>query len=179
MVQKSGWKLVGLRGDDGGSLFKDSAFDQLRRFLRNVSIHDVAFGGKEQAPHKPSAGCPCEPHDDGEDHAGERYAAWPRARPRPRPSPAGWPLTGATAMSRSRPCAPMGHQRIRTSGAEGAQRGGGLLRLTRLCSPTDALSEAGHLSPALSPFRRTRYWWGLLKPRMVHIARADQIDGCD
>jgi hypothetical protein len=57
-VQKSGWKLVGLGGDDGGSLFKDSAFDQLRRFLRSVYIHDAAFGGKEQAAHEPSGGCP-------------------------------------------------------------------------------------------------------------------------
>jgi hypothetical protein len=91
MVHKSGWKLVGLGGDDGGSLFKDSAFDQLRRFLRSVYIHDAAFGGKEQAAHELLGGCPCEPRDDGEDDACERYAAWPCADPRPRPSSAGWP----------------------------------------------------------------------------------------
>jgi hypothetical protein len=71
MVQKSGWQLVGLGGDDGGSLFKDSAFDQPRRFLRSVYIHDAAFGGKEQAAREPSGGCPCEPRDDGEDDAGD------------------------------------------------------------------------------------------------------------
>jgi hypothetical protein len=56
------------------------------------------------------------------------YAARLRAHPRPGPSPAGWPSTGATAMSRLRPCAPMGRQRTRTSGAEGAPRAGGLRR---------------------------------------------------
>jgi hypothetical protein len=190
MVQKSGWKLVGLRGDDGGSLFKDSAFDQFGRFLRNASIHDVAFDGKERAPHEPSAGCPCEPRDDGEDDAGDRQ----RRLHHGRSSIARRKFCGR-ALSPTRlsgrvldeghvsiaAMAPMGRQRTRTSGAEGAQRGGGLLRLTRLCSPTDALSEAGRCLASRAPFplRRTRHLWGLLKPRMVHIARADQIDGCD